>query len=677
MNAPARRFLLALAALMLVALGCRALSNLNPRPIPTPTAPPTLTPLPPIPVVPGIENPSEPVFVSGTIRYTFPFFEDTLAEPFVLLEDQAGMIRRDEEFVFQPAGQVLGAVEAFPEEDRLTYTLALPAVPQGTLVDVDNDGKQDTGVQVFAVAYWTNTWGGPFLEPRDGTGWSAAYTSTINDPELDYEIQGGTLIVWAPDDEQAFPTGFGPDGLLFTEDDPTAPISPGYNLVDLNTEPFRFYKEARPTIDLIEGEIGVHDLSELSYPEAFEAFFEQASREYPFTAEKKIDWEALRAEFGPLFERVNDQESFFRTFQEFAYRIPDGHVGLFDQDVFFEDYGGGLGLVLAELSDGKVIAASVLSGLPADRAGIRPGAEIIEWDGSPVAEAIEQVIPGLRPSSTGHHRRISQVAFLTRMPVRAEVTFTYRNPGASQVEQARLRSVLEVDSLIEALPALQEDPLGLPVEARILEPSGLGYIRINSFSDDDNLMARLWHRHMENLIELEVPGLILDVQVNGGGNPGLARDFAGYFFDREIELYQGLYFNEISGEFKATTDVNSIQPGPLYYRGLLAVLIGPNCISACEGFAYALGQEGRSVLIGHYPTAGAFGEVGRGQYRLPGDISFQIPTGRPETPSGELLIEGTGVLPDIQVPVTVESATGQIDAVLDTAIQTLMNRLGR
>lgn len=677
MNYPARRYLLVLASLLLIALSCRALTDIAPGPSPTPPPPSTPTSLPPMPVVPGEENPTEPVFIRGSIVYTFPFFEDTLAEPFVLLEDQAGFIRRDEQFEFQPAGQVLGAVEAFPDEDRLTYTLALPSVPQGTLVDLDNDGEQDTGVQVFAVAYWTNTWGGPFLEPRDGTGWSAAYTSTINDPELDYEIQGGMLVVWAPDDEQSFPSGFGPDGLLFTEDDPTAPIPAGYNLVNLNEEPFRVYKEATPTIDLIEGEIGVNDLSDLSYPQAFKAFFEKASREYPFTGEKEIDWEALQAEFGPRFEQVNDQESFYRTFQEFAYRIPDAHVGLFDQDVFFEDYGGGLGLVPAELSDGKVIAAKVLPDLPADRAGIRPGAEIIEWNGTPVSQAIDQVVPGLGPSSTDHHRRLAQVAFLTRMPVREEVAFTYRNPGDSEAKEARLRAELEVDSLFAALPSLQDDPLGLPVEARVLEPSGLGYIRINSFSDDDNLMARLWQRHMENMIELEIPGLIIDLRVNGGGNPGLARDFAGYFFDQEIELYQGLYFNELSGDFKASSDVNSIQPGPLYYRGLLAVLISPDCISACEGFAYSLNQEGRSVLIGHFPTAGAFGEVGRGQYRLPGDISFQIPTGRPETPSGELLIEGTGVLPDIQVPVSVESATEQIDAVLETAVQTLVERLER
>jgi C-terminal processing protease CtpA/Prc len=50
---------------------------------------------------------------------------------------------------------------------------------------------------------------------------------------------------------------------------------------------------------------------------------------------------------------------------------------------------------------------------------------------------------------------------------------------------------------------------------------------------------------------------------------------------------------------------------------------------------------------------------------------MQFPTGRPETPDGELLIEGTGVVPDISVPVTEESALGEVDAVLEAAIEAL------
>jgi hypothetical protein len=37
----------------------------------------------------GEENPDEPVFVQGNIKYTSPFFVNSLTEPFVMLEDEA------------------------------------------------------------------------------------------------------------------------------------------------------------------------------------------------------------------------------------------------------------------------------------------------------------------------------------------------------------------------------------------------------------------------------------------------------------------------------------------------------------------------------------------------------------------------------------------------------------
>jgi C-terminal processing protease CtpA/Prc len=106
------------------------------------------------------------------------------------------------------------------------------------------------------------------------------------------------------------------------------------------------------------------------------------------------------------------------------------------------------------------------------------------------------------------------------------------------------------------------------------------------------------------------------------------------------------------------------------------VLVSPDCASACEGFAHAISQGDRSIIVGHYPTAGMYGEVGRGQYDLPADISMQFPTGRPETLDGELLIENIGIIPDILVPVTEESALGLADTVLEAAIDALLAQIG-
>ncbi|MEJ2512641.1 MAG: hypothetical protein P8Y72_13725, partial [Anaerolineales bacterium] len=162
---------------------------------------------------------NEPILVTGTIPFTSPFFIDFISEPFIMLEDQAGFVARDKHFEFALAGQTIGPVWQI-DDQTMEFSLSLPSVPQATLLDVDNDGSQDKGVMIFQVALWSNTWDGPFLEEREGTGWSNAYTSALTDPERDGEIYGGTLLVWAPDDQQSFPTGFGSDNMLFTEDDP-------------------------------------------------------------------------------------------------------------------------------------------------------------------------------------------------------------------------------------------------------------------------------------------------------------------------------------------------------------------------------------------------------------------------------------------------------------------------
>ncbi|MBI3159219.1 MAG: PDZ domain-containing protein [Chloroflexi bacterium] len=611
----------------------------------------------------------EPVVVTGTIPFTSPFFLDGNAEPFVLLEDQTGFITRDLHYEFPKPSQSIGPVELI-DDQTLSFTLPLPAVPQATLHDLDNDGQEDKGVMVFQVAYWSNTWGDAFLEKRDGTGWSGAYTSALTDPDRDYEINGGHLVIWAPDNQQGFPSGFGPDAMLFTEDDPIQAVPAGYSIVDLNSEPFRVYKEANPVFELIEGGGAVKDYSELKRVEAFDAMFEKVSKEYPFTAEKGVDWDALYAEFKPQVEAAKNNTAYYEVLKAFTLAIPDAHIGItFDANVFYECCGGSVGLVLKELSDGRVIVTEVISGSTGDREGIEPGAEIIAWNGAPIAQAISETVSQLGPYSTSWHARLDQVQMVTRVPPDSEVTVTYKNPSGAQ-KTATLTAPQEYDSLFAHLYYFNTDPTALPIHAYTMD-NGVAYMQITTFSDDYNLMARTFERYIQNLIDNNVPSLIIDIRENGGGSGGLAMAFAEYFIQDEVEVAQHAYYNDLLGEFEYGEFPTKLEPAPLYYPGKVVLLVGPNCVSACEGFAYYMTFSDRVTVVGHAPTAGAFGEVGQGQYTLPGDYDMQFPTGRPETMDGGLLIEGIGIVPDITVPVTFDSVMGLVDAVLEAALKVL------
>ena len=204
--------------------------------------------------------------------------------------------------------QVIGQITSDVFTSPFTYSLSLPIEPQASLRDVDQDGETDEGVMVYAIAYWTNTWGDPYLEQRDlqGGGWSTAYASTRIDPDpsAEGEVIGGTYLIFAPDDQQGFPSGFGDDGLLFTDDDPIVRLPQGYTVADLDTSPFTFDRSAEVTIDLIEGEqAALEDFSGLSYTEAFDAMIEMFRTRYAFTDYKQLDWDAISDEFRPRFER--------------------------------------------------------------------------------------------------------------------------------------------------------------------------------------------------------------------------------------------------------------------------------------------------------------------------------------------------------------------------------------
>ena len=143
----------------------------------------------PTPTVPTAELTQMPVdetaiggtrIVSGSVSYTNTFFTEGVAQPIIILEDQGGFVTRNRKFLIPVESQVIGEITSDFYTSPFTYSLTLPIEPNGTLHDVDHDGNKDTGVMVFAVAYWTNTWGDPFLERRDqdGGGWSSAYAST-------------------------------------------------------------------------------------------------------------------------------------------------------------------------------------------------------------------------------------------------------------------------------------------------------------------------------------------------------------------------------------------------------------------------------------------------------------------------------------------------------------------
>lgn len=622
--------------------------------------------------------------ITGELIVTNPNVKTIYEEPFILLEDLAGYVTRDIDFEIPLSSQVIGAfTEDFFTEESISYRLALPVVGGGTLLDVDNDGEEDSGLQIFQLALWRNAYGNTFIERLEGTGWSPGYSSGIfsEDPRKYLEIEGGNLLVYAPDDQQGFPSGFGADGLLFTEDDPAVRLPQGWTAVNLDSEPFTFDRSNEVNFTLPEPEsLELNDFSDMSYADAFRALVEVFREEYSFTEYKNVDWDAILDEFIPRLEAAdanNDQDEYIRVLRDFTWAIPDGHLQVLTNNPvltrdFQERVAGGYGFALIELDDGRVIAHYLVEDSPAAEAGLELGAEITAWNGVPISDALAQVQP-YGTFSNPVSLRYQQARYITRAPLGTFAKVTFINPGSDEAQTVTLETVEENESFAYTSVNRGRVFTAPPVEYRFLD-NGYAYVKVNTFAGNETLIVESWEYFLNQVRSEGAPGIIIDLRQNGGGFTFIATRLASYFFNDEIDILYSEEYSPFTGEFFRSPFPTTIQPPAeeKRYLGPIAVLVGPACSSACEFFAYHFTIEDRAAIVGQYPTNG----LGGGWFPtlMPDGVQMAVPTSRRVNPDGEIVIEGPGVLPTVDVPVDDETVFYEGDIVLDSAVEYLQDQ---
>ncbi|MBI3174156.1 MAG: PDZ domain-containing protein [Chloroflexi bacterium] len=637
--------------------------------------------------LPAVDASHGPVELTGSFQITNDFVFTYYVENAVALLDMHGFVIRDETWELPADSQVLGRMTYDSASKSGTFDLSLPALPRGEFNDVDHNGNKDMGVQVFAVGYSPNLYGGPFAEGDDRSrGWPAYLASVKTDSENNDEVIGGKLIVWAPDANQQFPSGFGADGLLFTDDDPVAAIPAGYSIVDLDQNPFKLTQTSKPELALYEpADVALKDFSSLSYTEAFDKMFEIVRKEYAFNGVegKQPDWDALYAELGPRVQQAQkdkDPNAFYLALRDFTWAFKDGHISLdggqYEATDFNGVVAGGYGFAIRELDDGRVVVIYVMDGGPAAQAGMQVGARVTAFNGQPIADAISSATSYALQSSDFTVRYQKARYLLRAKPgTQAEVTFT--NPNGSE-QTVKLTAIEERDSFSRTSVyfGVETDPL-LPVDSQLITQGNaqVGYIRVNSNGDDLNLIIRLFERALKEFEARKVAGLIIDMRTNNGGAPlGLA----GFLTDKEIPLGQLEYYSEAMGKFEPEGVREKVYPNTnQYHFDKLVLLVGQACYSACEIEAYGFSQVPGMLTVGQYPTAGVEAEVARGQFALPEGFSLQIPTGRFTLPDGSIFLEGKGVVPSLRVPVDESTVYSTDDLVLQAGLDSILKPLGQ
>jgi carboxyl-terminal processing protease len=354
--------------------------------------------------------------------------------------------------------------------------------------------------------------------------------------------------------------------------------------------------------------------SRMGWSAAFDAMHAHFSHEYPFGQWKAIDWDALHAEYVPRVaaaEESHDTRAYYLALRSYVYSVPNGHVRLEGDDPGLrkDAIGGGYGLNVIGLDDGRVIASQVQADGPAAKAGMEWGAEILGWNGQPIEAALDHVstVWARGSPATTEGRRIEQYRFLVRAPVGDEARITFRNPGDAK---ARTVTLTAIDDQLEMLhrtylnPEFQ--PSKTPIRSKIL-PSGHGYIKIDAeYSTRDGYDPEAVMRQaVEEFNTKQVPGVILDVRGNGGGADDWVPKIVGFFFSEPSHYEYRAYYAEGIDQFVVLPPLAlSIQPLKPHYAGPVVVLVDNETMSSAEGIPMAIQRLPRGQVMGFWVRRG-------------------------------------------------------------------------
>jgi len=265
---------------------------------------------------------------------------------------------------------------------------------------------------------------------------------------------------------------------------------------------------------------------------------------------------------------------------------------------------GGLGIEVT-MEDGWVKVVSPIDDTPAYRAGVEAGDYITHLDGEPVQGlSLDQAVERMRGL------------------VGEDIVLTIARKGMEQFDVTITRDTIKMRA----------------VRYR-LEDNDVGYIRISRFSEQTQPGLDKAIKRLNEEVEGELKGYVLDLRNNPGGLLNQAISVSDTFLERGIVVSTRGRDGRNAQDFRAGAGDSA--------NGLpIVVLINGGSASASEIVAGALQDHGRAIVMG----TRSFGK-GSVQTIMPlsyGDAAIKMTTQRYYTPSGDS-IQAKGIDPDILV----------------------------
>lgn len=389
----------------------------------------------------------------------------------------------------------------------------------------------------------------------------------------------------------------------------------------------------------------------------FEVVWHTVNEQYFNPTFGGLDWRGVHDRYQPQIAAAESDEEFYRLINEMLWElkvshaavIPPGHWGLVYPTLFAE---GSIGTDIRML-DGSAMITSVAPRSSSAKAGLRPGFVIQSIDGIPIEQITAKRLAHLEPPYNQRMKLTSITSeILSRIygPSETDVSLSYVDihEGTHETNMVRQHRENKSESTHHILP-----PMFLEFESTRFD-NGVGYVRFNGFhqalAKDISSAIRLLHN---------APGLIIDVRGNCGGD---SRVGAG--LTEQLVKERTLFWRAKARD--RAVDV-CLDPAENVYEGPLAVLMDVMSQSGSEIFAAGMQAIGRGVIVGERSPGVILVADGM---KLPNGASFLYPTMQISTPDGTLL-EGRGVVPDVEVGLDRGLLMQGVDSQLEAAIEYL------
>jgi carboxyl-terminal processing protease len=367
-----------------------------------------------------------------------------------------------------------------------------------------------------------------------------------------------------------------------------------------------------------------------------------------------LDWQAVHDEFRPKIEKADSMDAARGVMSEMLGRLHETHFGIVPAEVYSAGSSSPTkgdvttGIDVRVVGD-QVLVTSVEANSSAAAEGVQRGWQILKIRDTDLAPMVKKLDETYAKSSL--REIVMRGSILSRLQGEQgdKVTVEFLDGNGRHVSktftQAKPRGTLTQFGYLY--------PMHVWIDSSKLN-GNIGYVRFNIFLDPARVM-NLFGEAVQSCKSCE--GFVIDLRGNPGGIGAMAMGMAGWFIDQKEQKLGTLYMRNTTLNFV-------VNPRVTTFDGPVAMLVDGASASTSEIFAEGMKDLGRARVFGSRTAAAALPSYFE---KLPNGDGFQYAIANYISEGGKPL-EGLGVTPDVETPITRKALLEGKDPALDAAI---------